>query len=421
MKGYRRNRPLYLSPSVSSDYDRRTDFDELARIDRLSRGRCGSRLVQSIAKLNCGAPTPKAETLMSQSDFTFENLETDNRYLNQPMIDPVLIYPSFVALAPGSSVQNVQVRSRRREDDSSDDALTAPRRFVSPSKLRSDYRFKDRSNKIKSAFSGCTGIVVLVDDSIPEKHTVQMNVTPYAFDVPECVVIPSMVESSEKDFTHGTTSSNIPSNSPVSPYRDLDETLFVRIPEFITSFERNSLEHAEAVEKWDDSSSHTSDRGHSELGQPCNVDCEKACTRTHEYSVPGYHLGFQRLPSSISPVNDDMPQCSRAPHLATDHDWLNQKITDDAKRTFFLASSSQETPKVSSLSTKLRSHQRNISLQSSDTSYGTTKSGATLSTSHSTATGLSRSSRKTQALIERFDRHITAQKALERWQNHNPI
>jgi hypothetical protein len=421
MKGFRRRRPLYLSPSVSSDYDRRNDFDELASRNQLSRGRCTSRLVQSIAKLNCGASTPKAETLMSQSDFTFEHLETDDHYLDQPMIDPVSVYPSFVASAPGASVHNVRTRSRRREDDSSDDALTAPRRFVTPSKLRSEYMFRDRSSKIKSAFIGCTGNAVLGDGILPEKYSIQAYDNLYPLDIPECVVIRSIVADGEIDSSCAASSNfpNIPCSLAVSPYHELEETLVAERLELNTLSQHHSSEHMEREEKWDEASLRNSDPDHSQFGKPLKMYCENAHTTFTENSGPEFNHGNRRLPSALIQIND-VAQYSQAPPVVSEYDWVSQK-TDDATRTFFLASSSQETPKVSSLSKKLKSHQRNISLQSSDTSFGTTKSGATLSTSHSTSTGLSRSSRKTQALIERFERHITAQKALERLQAQNIV
>jgi hypothetical protein len=95
----------------------------------------------------------------------------------------------------------------------------------------------------------------------------------------------------------------------------------------------------------------------------------------------------------------------------------SEKINKHA-RTFFLASPSLETTKMSSLSKKLNTDHHKISLQSSDTSFTTTKSGATFATSHSTSTGMSRSSRKTQALIERFERHGAVTENLARTTRH---
>jgi hypothetical protein len=64
------------------------------------------------------------------------------------------------------------------------------------------------------------------------------------------------------------------------------------------------------------------------------------------------------------------------------------------------------------LSKKLHLDQRNSGLQqqASDTSFATTKSGATIATSHSTSTtGIS--SRKTLELIRRFERYNLIQQS----------
>ena len=92
-----------------------------------------------------------------------------------PLLDPLTVYPSLqIHQGLEQNFVRFQYPLRRREDDASDDALTASRRFSSPSHCRAVKEMEP----------------LLMDPVVPVRGPVYT--TPPLCHIPECVVIPRM-------------------------------------------------------------------------------------------------------------------------------------------------------------------------------------------------------------------------------------
>lgn len=429
MKSFRRSRSIYLRATSSSLDDR--DDDNSVNVLLIGDGQqappmrsCKTLLLESIHKLKCNNSS-KGVALLSQSDVSIDPTVGNNLCdMHAPSIDPLTIYPSL-NLNHGAVkhfVTKPYNKTRRCEDDASDDALTAPRRFLSPSKLHPKKNWNQ----------------TLVPDVVPQDHGGPVD-TPLS-DIPECVIIPHKhTDPFHDDYcgddAHGTHSitgsspfvANYYEDIPISLKHSAPDSIIEETERRVVAPDRCAIDQPEnltldiepskmrdtmkVVDKHLASPMDSEQNGTREYilnsAQPRHIDLD--------FELEEYGSQYQRLDK------DD-----RVPHVAIHNDNNNQQRRSEiplydsnasrdisfwsenvpsTQRTFYLASPTEETTKMSSLSKKLQTDQRQLSLQASDTSFATTKSGATQATSHSTSTGISRSSRKTQELIRRFERH----------------
>ncbi len=348
---------MYLRAASSSLDDRDDDILNDFVVSPPNR-RCGMHLLESIHKLKCSSAS-KGVTLMSQSETSEDPRETHHstsRPAPVPLLDPLTVYPSLqIHKGLEQNFVTIQYPSRRREDDASDDALTAPRRFLSPSHCR--------AMKVNEP---------LMDPVVPVRGQVDSTPPPPLCDIPECVVIPRM--KLKTDGRHDDDESgyvDYDSNDGSSPFQP---KCFGDIP---IRCESHLAPNYEFIADHDDRTMH----------YPDHFENDGHGTTTRD----GYHQEPWQVISDDSHVSREFSVCSEGVPVA--------------QRTFYLASTTEETTKMSSLSRKVPAHRRSVSLQASDHSSATTKSGATLATSHSTSTGISRSSGKTLELIRRFERH----------------
>lgn len=328
----------------------------------------------------------------------------------------------------------IQCQTRRREDDGSDDALTAPRRFLSPSHAQN-------FNKASATQQYARNQRLMENDAVTSnEHMIQpADTSLHLSDIPECVVIPH--SSMNKGMMH-----QFPNEDSGGDFHDFDSiegtgspfqpTYYDDIP---ISSSRNSARNYDWITENNESNNDIQEyngiqtrekipsssvplemsvRLDSSIDRILNVDdndtewkgkyefiTETVPTRNVQYESHDrnddivLHCASHRDNSRKSDFSCYDSNASREFSICSEGGFIPQ-------RTYYLASPTEETTKMSSLSKKLQmDHRRSIALQASDTSFSTTKSGATLATSHSTSTGISRSSRKTQELIRRFERH----------------
>ena len=360
MKSFRRSRSMYLRAASPSLDDRDDDILNDFVVSPPNR-RCGMHLLESIHKLKCNTGSAsKGVTLMSQSENSGDPRESHHstsRRTPVPLLDPLTVDPSLqIHQGLEQNFVTFQYPSRRREDDASDDALTAPRRFSSPSHCRA---VKEKEP-------------LLMDPVVPVRGPVVS--TPPLCDIPECVVIPRMklkMDGRHDDDDEASGYVDYDSNDGCSRFQP---KYFDDIPKRCESISAPTYEF---VAEHDDRT----------MLHPDHFENDDHDTTTRD----GYHQEPWQVISDDSHVSREFSVCSEGVPVA--------------QRTFFLASTTEETTKMSSLSRKVPEHRRSVSLQASDHSFATTKSGATLATSHSTSTGISRSSGKTLELIRRFERH----------------
>ena len=472
MKSFRRSRSMmYLRTSLSSvdDRDDNSVNEVLLNGSPSSTGkppsirRCGSLFVESMHKLKCSTGgsnnnTSRGEALMSQSDASIDHINShSNRGLQMISVDPLTVYPSL-------NVDNndltkhfvtLQYPTRRCEDDASDDALTAPRRFLSPSRLQ---KFKSKSSPSQQQQqqhqqSQYTMGEMLMDhhDMVsPHEHMVPpvnevTSTQQHRSDIPECVLIPrsnmnhettdlfledgSRCQNSDENGTAGSPfyptyydDIPIPSNSRSSAHHyDLSEEQYghnskmhdhdvvlplENMPTRYTSSEKplgfdSTFQHTFAMNNTDENGWNGTNETIPESVPSRNVEYEfhESSERHHVQKLDDHQRSRHSTMYRSNSRKSDVSNVSRDFSLGSEGVPVTQ-------RTYYLASPTEETTKMSSLSRKLQMDQRHsIALQASDTSFTTTKSGATQATSHSTSTGISRSSRKTQELIRRFERH----------------
>ena len=405
MKSFRRSRSIYLRATSSSLDDR--DDDNSVNVLLIRDGpqppirRCRSLLLESIHKLNCSSSS-KGVALLSQSDVSID-CTVDNSHCGippMPSIDSVIVYPSLnvnhgAAKHFGTKQYN---KTRRCEDDASDDALTAPRRFLSPSKLQAKYNWNQTP----------------VHGVLPQEHEVPVD-TPLS-DIPECVVITH--RSNDPFYYRNVDAIDSDSNAESSPFHaSFHENISISFRHLSPDLIMEKREHR-AVEP-DRSAIHQPENAllvDSAFHTPISGKARDGRNGTYENNIESAqprHIDFEFQEFGSQYQDLDKDDCNRQrrsdvpsydSNVSRDVSFWNEGVPS-TQRTFYLASSTEETAKMSSLSRKLQTDQRRISPQASDTSFATTKSGATQATSHSTSTGISRSSRKTQELIRRFERH----------------
>jgi hypothetical protein len=185
---------------------------------------------------------------------------------------------------------------------------------------------------------------------------------------------------------------DVPHNQKVDHYYELDSEVSVNVNSSIINHSSN-INRNDAERELD---------GTQEYPNETFTPFSNFPYESHD---PSEHRGNNGVPKDDIDQSSDL-HCYDYDVNAPQEFSLCREQVPIRQRTYYLASSTEETTKMSSLSRKLQMDQRrSIVLQASDTSFSTTKSGATQATSHSTSTGISRSSRKTQELIRRFERH----------------
>jgi hypothetical protein len=419
--------------------DRDDNSDLLIVSGTPSIRRCGSLFVESIHKLKCGNVS-KGVALMSQSDVSVDRPDSHSyRDVHIPSVDPLTVYPSMnVYKGINKNFVTIQCQTRRREDDASDDALTAPRRFLSPSHAQN---FNRSSATQQYTMNTMNQTLMETDAVASHEHNVQpVNTSLHLSDIPECVVIPRSSlnngmmdpfpnEDSGGDFhdfdsNEGTGSpfqptyyDDIPISSSRNSARNCNWIAENNESKNTDMQDYNSIQTLEKIPsssaplemsaRLDSSTDHMLNADHNDTEWKGKYEfiSESVPSRSVQYESHDrnddivLHSASHRDNSRKSDFSCYDSNASREFSICSEGGPIPQ-------RTYYLASPTEETTKMSSLSKKLQmDHRRSIVLQASDTSFSTTKSGATLATSHSTSTGISRSSRKTQELIRRFERH----------------
>ena len=445
MKSFRRSRSMYLrasSPTLVDDRDDSSANDLLIGTGTPSIRRCGTLFVESIHKLKCSSVS-KGVALMSQSDVSIDRSDKySNRDVHIPSVDPLTVYPSLnVYDGFTKNLVTFQCRTRRCEDDASDDALTAPRRYLSPSHLQT-------FNKTKMTQQYAWSQPVLESIAVLPHELVEqpVNTPPHLSDIPECVVIPRL------SMNYGTTDPFPNAEGSSCGHNDLDSSFDGIRPKFepiyyddiplssgrksecnfgwmtesnekqidlqgysgihqvenIPSSEVPAFDNALVV---DSSINHKINKDDTDYEWTGKYDftAEEVPPRNadYEFHENGNHNRNSCNNNRMHYCNDEKADCT-CNNVNTSREFsFCSEGNSTAQRTYYLASPTEETTKVSSLSRKLQMNQRRrIVVPASDTSFETSKSGATQATSHSTSTGISRSSsRKTQELIRRFERH----------------
>jgi hypothetical protein len=418
MKSFRRNRSTYLRASSTSSVNDESSVEELIDGQLQLRRRCGALLVESMRKLKCGS-NPKGITLMSQSELSLDRHEHRNGYLNPPSIDPISIYPSLDLTDESWRYRTATpLKGRCCEDNASDDALEAPRRFLQPSNLQKAKISKHQPMKHPTTY--------IMDESSNEfleahEYPKELKVDSPLSGIPACVLVPRTScgsgWSNDDNSDHGSglyhlhvedyNAVNVAIDTGIDPYNErlfykqhyglencavLGEPKIEELPFWNASCEGSSL--ADVLDKNDQLRNEL----HSELNRTTYDEYD--CLEFPD--VNSIKVDIRVLPTAdngITPTDIPSQNSNGSRNFPTNFDEAPKQ-----SRTFILASPSVVTAKTSSLSKKFATDERKIQLQASDTSFATTKSGATFATSHSTSTGISRSSRKTQELICRYER-----------------